>query len=144
MVDHIGINLSPDISTVLMGFRGFPEPFFHVQKAATLINSAIWMLWHIPLCFIKGTYQYSGSYLWFSISLLGSAFSLAALHKVKGSIMPCILLHAIGNAVVSYGLSIRNGIGAIVSYICQIAFAILITCLFNKANKADLQNGNSI
>ena len=33
MVDHIGINLSPDISTVLMGFRGFPEPFFHVQKA---------------------------------------------------------------------------------------------------------------
>ena len=120
-----------------VGWRGFLQPGLEKRFGfifATLINCAIWIVWHIPLCFIKGTYQYSGSYLWFAISLLGSAFSAAALHKVKGSIMPCILFHAIGNSVVSYGLSISNGTGAVVSYIAQIVFAIIVALLVKKKN----------
>lgn len=130
-----------------VGWRGYLQPILEKRfgfVVATTINCAIWIVWHIPLCFIKGTYQYSGSYLWFAISLLGSAFSAAALHKVKGSIVPCILFHAIGNAVVSYGLSISNGTGAVVSYICQVILAIIVGWLvmngniLNKTNQAPM------
>lgn len=69
-----------------VGWRGWLQPALEKKCGfifATLINYAIWLVWHIPLCFVKGTYQYSGSYLWFAVSLAGSAFSAAALHKVK-------------------------------------------------------------
>ena len=122
-----------------VGWRGYLQPVLEKKFGfivATLINCAIWIVWHIPLCFIKGTYQYSGNYLWFAVSLAGSAFALAALHKVKGSIMPCILFHAIGNAVVSYGISINEGTGALVSYIAQIVFAIVVSILLGRVNKS--------
>ena len=119
-----------------VGWRGYLQPVLEKKCGfiiASLINFAIWLVWHIPLCFIKGTYQYSGSYLWFAISLAGSAFSAAALHKVKGSIIPCILFHAIGNAVVSYGLSINNGTGILVSSGLQVLLAISLAVI--KVNR---------
>lgn len=118
-----------------VGWRGYLQPKLERKFGfviAILINWAIWIVWHIPLCFIKGTYQYSGNYLWFAVSLLGSAFSLAALNKVKGSIMPCIIFHAFGNAIVSYGISINEGTGMIISICIQIIFAI---CVFNLCNR---------
>ena len=121
-----------------VGWRGYLQPLLEKRFGfiiATLVNWAIWIVWHIPLCFIKGTYQYSGSYMWFAISLLGSAFSLAALHRVIGSIMPCILFHAIGNAVVSYGVSISDGAGALVSYGVQVLFAILVATQLSEHEK---------
>lgn len=38
-----------------------------------------------------------------------------------------IPFHAIGNAVVSYGISINDGTGAMFSYGAQIIFAILVS-----------------
>ncbi len=124
-----------------VGWRGYLQPILEKKFGfiiATLINCAIWIVWHIPLCFIKGTYQYSGSYLWFAISLMGSAFSLAALHSIKGSILPCILFHAIGNAVISYGLSFNDGPGVLVAYGVQIIAAILVSLLFKETSKETL------
>ncbi len=118
-----------------VGWRGYLQPILEKKYGfiiATLINWAVWVVWHIPLCFIKGTYQYSGSYLWFAISLMGSAFALAALHSVKGSIIPCILFHAIGNAIVSYGISIDDGAGAVASYVALIISAILAVRIIKK------------
>lgn len=118
-----------------VGWRGYLQPKLEERFGfvfATLINCAIWIVWHIPLCFIRGTYQFSGNYLWFIVSLIGSAFSLAALHKVKDSIIPCILFHSIGNAIVSYGLSINEGFGMIVSTCIQIIVAIFIVNIYNK------------
>ena len=126
-----------------IGWRGYLQPILENKYGfivSTLINCSIWILWHIPLCFIKGTYQYSGNYLWFAFSLVGSAFSLAALHKVKGNIIPCILFHAGGNAVLSYGLSINEGIGTTVSYGIQILLAILVSYLCNRERKIHSPN----
>lgn len=118
-----------------VGWRGFLQPVLEKRFgfiAAVLINCFIWTIWHIPLCFIKGTYQYSGNFLWFAFSLLGTAFSLAALRQAKGNILPCILFHAAGNAVLSYGLSVDEGIGAAVSYCAQILFAIIVSCILRQ------------
>ena len=121
-----------------VGWRGNLQPMLEKKCGfiiATLINYAVWLVWHIPLCFIKGTYQYSGSYLWFAVSLLGSAFCTSALRKVKDNIMPCILFHAIGNAVVSYGLTVNNGISILVSCGLQVLAAILVSVFFGRAKK---------
>ena len=122
-----------------IGWRGFLQP--NLEKkfgffCAALINCAIWSVWHLPLCFIKGTYQYSGNYLWFVVSLTGTAFFLAVINKVRGSILPCIIFHSLGNAIVSYGISVRNGASGIVSMCVQIIFAV---CVSNFCNKR-LQN----
>ena len=123
-----------------IGWRGYLQPILDKRFGpviATLINCAIWTVWHLPLCFIKGTYQYSGSYLWFVVSLIGSAFSLAAINKVHGSIMPCILFHAAGNAIVSYGISVSEGIGMAVSTCIQVLVSIGVFIVYRK-NKASL------
>lgn len=123
-----------------IGWRGYLQPILDNRFGpviATLINCAIWIVWHLPLCFIKGTYQYSGSYLWFVVSLIGSAFSLAAINKVHGSIMPCILFHAAGNAIVSYGISGSEGIGMAVSTCIQVLVSIGVFIVYRK-NKASL------
>ena len=123
-----------------IGWRGYLQPILEKKYGfivSTLINCSIWIIWHIPLCFIKGTYQYSGNYLWFVFSLVGSAFSLAALHNVKGNIIPCILFHAGGNAALSYGLSINEGIGTTVSYCIQVLLAILVSYLCNRERKTE-------
>lgn len=123
-----------------IGWRGYLQPKLEKKFGffvATLINCAIWIVWHIPLCFMKGTYQYSGNYLWFAVSLVGSAFSLAAINKVRGSIIPCILFHSICNAIVSYGISINEGVGIAISTCIQIIFAACIFILCNKTTMAD-------
>ena len=122
-----------------VGWRGYLQPKLEKKFGfiiATFIICVIWIMWHIPLCFIKGTYQYSGNYLWFAISLFGSAFSLAALNKVKRSTMPCILFHAIGNAIVSYGISINYGVGMIISIFLQIIFAVFVSYICCKEKKS--------
>lgn len=123
-----------------IGWRGYLQPELESKLGffvATLINCIIWTVWHIPLCFIKGTYQYSGSYFWFVVSLVGSAFSTAVLQKVRGSIVPCIIFHAVGNAIVSYGISINEGIGMVFSTCIQILFAIFVVILCNRTKKVD-------
>ena len=122
------------------GWRGYLQPVLDQRFGAvfaTLINFAIWCVWHIPLCFIKGTYQYSGSYLWFMFTLLGSAFCLSAINKVSTSVLPCILFHAAGNAIVSYGISVKEGKGTVVSVIVQTVLAIILFIICNRKNKTE-------
>ena len=122
-----------------VGWRGFLQNELETKTGSffgTLINWVIWLVWHIPLCFIKGTYQYSGSYLWFAVSLIGSAFALAAIHKVGGSIIPCIIFHALGNAIVSYGISTSEGIGMVVSTCVEIIFAVVVFIICDKKGDA--------
>ncbi|MBP5606086.1 MAG: CPBP family intramembrane metalloprotease [Ruminiclostridium sp.] len=123
-----------------IGWRGFLQTRLEEKIgsfAGTVLNWAIWLVWHIPLCFINGTYQHSASYFWFAVSLIGSAFSLAALHKVKGSILPCIIFHALGNAVTSYGISVSEGTGMVVSTCVQIISATVIFIVCDRRKRKD-------
>jgi membrane protease YdiL (CAAX protease family) len=112
-----------------VGWRGYLQPKLENRFGfivATLVFAIIWALWHVPLCFIQGTYQYSNSYLWFIVSLTGTAFSLAAIRRVAGNIFVCILFHTALNAITGYGISVPNGMGVIIPAVLQIVLAIII------------------
>lgn len=120
-----------------VGWRGFLQ--FELERKfgftmATLANASVWILWHIPLCFIQGTYQYSGNYLWFAISLIGMSFSLAAIRRIGGNILACIVFHSLINAIMSYVVSIKDGYSVIVTTIIQIVFATAIAAVHKRAN----------
>ena len=120
------------------GWRGYLQPVLDKRFGAvmaTLINCAIWCVWHLPLCFIKGTYQYSGSYLWFMFTLLGTSFCLVAINKVSKSVLPCILFHATGNSIVSYGISVKDGKGTVVSVIIQIILSMIVFIICSRKEK---------
>ena len=51
--------------------------------------------------------------------------------------MPCILFHAAGNAIVSYGISVSEGIGMAVSTCIQVLVSIGVFIVYRK-NKASL------
>ena len=66
---------------------------------STLIVSMIWWLWHLPLFYIQGVFQYGQNYIAFGISILGLSFALASIRKNTGSVWLCVLFHCIQNSL---------------------------------------------
>ena len=65
---------------------------------STIIVNLIWWVWHLPLFFIPGVWQYGRSFVVFGISITGVSFALAAIKKKTGSTWLCVLFHACTNA----------------------------------------------
>lgn len=86
-----------------LGWRGFALD--HLEKKyewfiSSLIISLFWALWHIPLFFIEGTYQYSllqSSYIYvidFMVGLLPCSIIMGYIYyKNNNSILSAILFH---------------------------------------------------
>lgn len=66
---------------------------------ATLLVSAIWFLWHLPLWLVSSSNQSGYDLLPYALQLTVNAFALAALYKVTKSTAACVLYHAWGNAI---------------------------------------------
>lgn len=66
---------------------------------STIIVSIIWWLWHLPLFYIQGVFQYGQNYVVFGINILGLSFALASIRKNTGSIWLCVLFHCIQNSL---------------------------------------------
>lgn len=86
-----------------IGWRGLL--FANLQKKmsafkSTLITGVIWIIWHLPLFFIIGTYQemYSNYYT-FALNTLGFSFILSAAFMFTKSIFMCIFSHAFLNSL---------------------------------------------
>jgi membrane protease YdiL (CAAX protease family) len=92
---------------------------------STLIVSIIWWIWHLPLFFIKGASQYGTNYLGFGIMILGSSFLLASIRKNTGSVLLCVLLHCITNALSGIYLIKYNMHGNIITAIILILAAYI-------------------
>jgi membrane protease YdiL (CAAX protease family) len=78
-------------------WRGFLLPLLQRGRtpvAATLILSAIWAVWHLPL---MGTEFAWPLVPYFLLSLLGAAFVLSWLYNASGSVLPCMAMHAVLN-----------------------------------------------
>ncbi len=113
-----------------LGWRHFLQPKLERKIPfipAVLIVGVIWALWHLPLFFIVGTSQNASSFLSFSIMVMGSAFALAALHRVNGSAWLCVLLHCLSNSMsgtwpVSDGLMVNLCTAAV---LCAVSLAVV-------------------
>jgi membrane protease YdiL (CAAX protease family) len=78
-------------------WRGFLLPLLQrrrVPVVATLLLSAIWAVWHLPL---MGTEFAWRLVPYFLVSLVGAAFVLSWLYNASGSVLPCMTMHAVLN-----------------------------------------------
>ncbi len=85
-----------------LGWRGFALPPLlaaHGPFAASLILSAMWALWHLPLFFIPENFHGRIRPVLFATHVVASSFIYTHLHFApKGSLIPAHLLHASFNA----------------------------------------------
>lgn len=84
-----------------LGWRGFLLPALQKKfsvSTSTVIVGIIWACWHIPLFYISGTSQASMSFFWFFIDIFSISFLLSAIYNATGSILFCIIFHALTNA----------------------------------------------
>ncbi|MGM0431794.1 MAG: CPBP family intramembrane glutamic endopeptidase [Spirochaetota bacterium] len=89
-----------------VGWRGIGVPELLTRfkpLIGTLIIGIIWMLWHVPLFLIPGTGQYGSDFI--SFAAMGFAFSLilTPLMFFSGTAVPCIIAHALFNALYATG-----------------------------------------
>ncbi len=89
-----------------VGWRGvMQERLNHVIRPVlgSLLVGVFWMLWHVPLFFIDGTYQqslglFTSSFWVFNASLIiASPFYTWLLYQAKGFVPVVMLYHGFGN-----------------------------------------------
>src|SRR5699024_2865062 len=117
-----------------VGWRGFMlreltkriSPF-----SSTLLVGVVWTVWHLPLFFIIGTYQYE--YLnipIFAISVISFSFLLSTVYYKTNSIFLCIITHAFYNSVLDVFINNQSLIGEIV--VLVISLLIFWTFVNNR------------
>lgn len=83
--------------------------------SSTLLVGIVWSVWHLPLFFIIGTYQYE--YLnipIFTISVISFSFLLSTIYYKTNSIFLCIITHAFYNSVLDVFINNQTLIGEII------------------------------
>ena len=86
-----------------LGWRGFAQP--RLQKilgslGGSIILGVFWALWHLPLFFIPGSFQYNDSILAYILLLTSWSIIIAALaNKTKHSIIVAIIFHETMNFI---------------------------------------------
>ncbi|WP_311173501.1 CPBP family intramembrane glutamic endopeptidase [Halobellus ordinarius] len=120
------------------GWRGYLLP--ELQEAyspltAGLLVGVVWAGWHLPLVFIPGTIQHTlplGLYLLQLVEL--SVLLTWLANRVGGSVLPAMLLHAGGNALLNYypvggvsGATSPLGLGLLVAMLTLAVVALVLT-----------------
>lgn len=76
------------------------KKYGHVLSSVLL--GIIWLLWHLPLFFIRGTSHYEGliDFWMFAVQLIAFRFFYGAIYKIsgKGRVFMCVLFHTMFNA----------------------------------------------
>lgn len=82
------------------GWRGLLV--YQLRKANPVFISLgvglVWAAWHIPLFFLNGVGQYHANFLPFLVTIIAYSLVLTPLSLKSGSVIPCILFHALANA----------------------------------------------
>jgi membrane protease YdiL (CAAX protease family) len=85
-----------------LGWRGLLQPELEKRMPfvpATIVTGIIWTFWHLPLWFISATGQSEVNFGLFLIMVLGLTFALAAIRRVSGSVLLCVLFHCAVNSL---------------------------------------------
>ena len=102
---------------------------------STLIVSMIWWLWHLPLFYIQGVFQYGQNYFAFGISILGLSFALASIRKNTGSVWLCVLFHCIENSLSGIYVINDNIWGNIISTVIMILCSYALMKISDKTRQ---------
>lgn len=99
---------------------------------STVIVGAIWWLWHLPLFYIQGVFQYGKNYFVFGINVLGLSFVLASIRKNTNSVFLCVLFHCITNSLSGIYIINDNIFGSIVTTIILIFSSFILLKINDK------------
>lgn len=93
-----------------LGWRGILVHNLRKTNAAliSLGVGLVWAVWHIPLFFLSGVSQYHANYLPFLITIIAYSLVLTPLSLKSGSVIPCILFHALANGLGEMGFHYGN------------------------------------
>ncbi|EIT84880.1 CAAX amino terminal protease family protein [Fictibacillus macauensis ZFHKF-1] len=112
-----------------IGWRGVLLPELLKRLSAlqsTVLVSIIWVLWHLPLFFMIGTFQNENLNIpVFTINVFAFSFLLSTVFYKTNSVFLCILTHAFCNSVQTAFISHQT----LVSGAVGLAFSILIYAL---------------
>ena len=95
---------------------------------STIIVCIIWWLWHLPLFFIEGTWQFDRSFWAFGISIIGLSFALAAVRKKTNGTWLCIVFHTFTN---TWG-GIYSANDSIIGSIASSAALVIVALIWVK------------
>lgn len=87
------------------GWRGYAQHGLQRRvpvAAAGLFIGVVWALWHVPLAFVEGTYQYqlgfgTGAFWLYLLAILAQSVIYAWIYRVTGSVFATVLFHAAVN-----------------------------------------------
>lgn len=104
-----------------IGWRGFMLPKLLERFSLTtssLFVGLVWVIWHIPLFFIIGTYQQTYlNFVIFAISTMALSLILSSLYINTRSIFMCIIAHALINSIAEIFVIKQTYIEAIMVFI---------------------------
>ncbi len=103
---------------------------------SSIIVSAIWAVWHLPLFFIAGSSQSEMNFGVFAIGIVGLTFVLGALRKVTKSVFLCVLLHCLVN--VGKGVFIFEDTlwGSVVETALLIIISVCVVAFYERKEQA--------
>ncbi len=131
-----------------LGWRGILVHHFQNKNRilVPLVIGVIWACWHIPLFFIQGVSQYQTAFLPFFAQVIGLSFVAAALYIRSQSVVPCIIFHALINALSGMGSfygsdPTANLIADIIKFLVAIVFFLAFStkAVKNKPLKQQVQ-----
>lgn len=120
-----------------IGWRGILQPYLEKSCSfftSTIVVAVIWTLWHLPLWFIAGTYQFTTSYLLFGVSVLGMSFMLAAIRKITDNTWICILFHSCINSFTGVFL-LKQNFSTVLTTVIEIILALIMIYIISKVIK---------
>lgn len=130
-----------------LGWRGFLLDYltsrFNLSNASIILG-IIWILWHLPLFYLKGTSQYSlglGTiyfWLWSIQVIMLSIIFTTVYYATNRSILSAILLHFMSNFTYSFFVPIGNSPDLVMEFlstILHIILALLCEIYLTKKNK---------
>ncbi len=117
-----------------LGWRGVLLPEL-LKKQSTLVStiivSAFWTMWHIPLWLVKGTSQYGTDFIEFALSVIGFALVLSIVYIKTESIFMCVLFHGLSNSYYNiFSTPCSDTLSTIVSISTKFIIYIVIFMVF--------------
>ena len=89
-----------------LGWRGIALPELEKRYSplpSSIVLGLVWVIWHVPLFFIKGVSQYGNNVFVFALGVLGLTFILSWIYNQTDSIFICIIFHSSFNTAAAMG-----------------------------------------